>query len=154
MKRSSTIVLQVIVVLIGASAVALLLWEPQVEGRNVHASLSQIYFSDPFLACAYAASTPFFVALYQAFKVLAYAGQDRLFSRDAVKALRTIRYCGAAIVGLVALGELFIGLGDSDDRAGGVFMGILIALGAVILATAAAVAERALQKRMGSTYAD
>jgi hypothetical protein len=104
-----------------------MLWEPHIEGRNAHATLFEIYFQDPFLAYAYLASTPFFVALYQAFKLLGYIGQDKAFSQATLKALRTIKSCALAIIGFVALGELFIMLGNSDDRAGGVFVGILIA---------------------------
>jgi len=144
MKRSS-IFLQVVIVLIGIGVLALLLWEPQIEGRNAHATLFEIYFKDPFLAYAYIASTPFFVALYQAFKVLGYAGQSKVFSQAAVKALRTIKYCAISIIGFVAVGEIFIMLGNSDDRAGGVFMGILITFGSVVIATAAALFERVLQ---------
>ena len=70
MKRSSTAFLQVVIVLISIGALALMLWEPHIEGRNVHATLFEIYFKDPFLAYAYIASIPFFMALYQAFKVL------------------------------------------------------------------------------------
>src|SRR5438876_9302805 len=101
-----------------------MLWEPHLEGRNVHATPFEIYFKDPFLAYAYIASIPFFVALFQAFKVLGYAGQNKVFSQAAVKALRTIKYCAIAIIGFVAIGELFIVFGNSDDRAGGVFLGI------------------------------
>src|SRR3954470_18718995 len=129
MKRSSTIFLQVIVVLIGIGALALMLWEPHVEGRNAHATLFQIYFKDPFLAYAYTASVAFFVALYQAFKVLGYVRENKVFSQAAVKALRTIKYCALAIIGFVAVGEIFILLHASDDRAGGVFMGVLITFG-------------------------
>ena len=145
MKRSSTIFLQVVIVLIGIGALALMLWEPHIEGRNVHATLFEIYFKDPFLAYAYIASIPFFVALYQAFKVLGYAGQNKVFSQAVVKALRTIKYCAIAIIGFVAVGEIFIMLGNSDDRAGGVFMGILITFGSIVIATAAAMFERILQ---------
>ena len=146
MKRSSTIFLQVVVVLIGIGALALLLWEPHIEGRNVHATLFEIYFKDPFLALVYAGSIPFFVALYQAFKVLGYAGQNKVFSSEAVKALRTIKYCALAIIGFVVVEEIFIILNHgSDDPAGGVFMGILITFGSVVIATAAAVFEKTLQ---------
>ena len=62
-----------------------------------------------------------------------------------VKALRTIKSCALAIIGFVAAGELFIMLGNSDDRAGGVFMGILITFGSVVIATAAAMFEGILQ---------
>jgi len=144
MKRSS-IFLQVVIVLIGIGVLALMLWEPQIEGRNAHATLFEIYFKDPFLAYAYIGSTPFFVALYKAFKVLGYAGQNKVFSEAAVKALRTIKYCAISIIGFVAVGEIFIMLDNSDDRAGGVFMGILITFGSVVVATAAALFERILQ---------
>ena len=145
MKRGSTIFLQVIIVLIGVGALALLLWEPHIEGRNAHATLFQIYFNDPFLAYAYIASISFFVALYQAFKLLGYVGSNKVFSQAAVKALRTIKYCAIAIIGFVAVGEIFILLSNSDDRAGGVFMGVLITFGSVVIATAAAMFARILQ---------
>src|SRR5258705_9296737 len=145
MKRSSTIFLQLVIVVIGIGALAMMLWEPHIEGRNAHATLFEIYFKDPFLAYAYIASIPFFVALYQAFKVLGYAGQNKVFSQAAVKALRTIKYCAISIIGFVAVGEIFIMLGNSDDRAGGVFMGILINFGSIVIATAAAMFERILQ---------
>lgn len=145
MKRSSTAFLQTVIVLIGIGALAVLLWEPRIEGRNAHATTFEIYFKDPFLAYAYVASIPFFVALYQGFKVLGYAGQNNVFSQAAVKALRTIKYCAIAIIGFVAVGEIFIMLYDSDDRAGGVFIGILITFGSVVIATAAAMFERILQ---------
>jgi hypothetical protein len=50
-----------------------------------------------------------------------------------------------AIVGFVAVGEIFIVLGSSDDRAGGVFIGILIAGAAVVIAAAARMFELILQ---------
>src|SRR5947208_8775614 len=108
MKRSSTVFLQVVIVLIGIGALAFMLWEPHIEGRNAHATLFEIYFKDPFLAYAYIASISFFVALYQAFKVLGYAGQNKVFSPAAVRAVRTIKYCSMAIVGFVPVGEIFI----------------------------------------------
>ena len=145
MKKGSTIFLQVIIVLIGVGALTLLLWEPHIEGRNAHATLFQIYFNDPFLAYAYIASISFFVALYQAFKVLGYVGSNKVFSQAAVKALRIIKYCAIAIIGFVAVGEIFILFSNSDDRSGGVFMGILITFGFVVIATAAAMFARILQ---------
>src|SRR5712671_2288757 len=113
MKRSSTMFLQAVIVLIGIGALAILLWEPHIEGRNAHATLFEIYFKDPFLAFAYVASIPFFVALYRAFKVLGYIGQNKPFSQATVKAMWTIKFCALATIGFVAVGELFIMLGNS-----------------------------------------
>jgi hypothetical protein len=146
MRRIPTIFLQVIIVLIGVAAIVLLLWEPHVEGRNAHATLFEIYFKDPFLTYAYIGSTPFFLALYQAFKVLGYIGQDKAFSQTAVKALRTIKLCALTVVGFVAMGEFFMMGGNSDDRAGGVFIGIVITFGSIVVAAAATVFERVLQR--------
>ena len=146
MKRSLTIFLQIVIVLIGIASLALLLWEPQIEGVNAHATNFEIYFKDPFLALVYIGSIPFFVALYQAFKVLGYAGQNKIFSQAAVKALRTIKYCALATIGFVVVEEIFIMLNHgSDDPAGGIFMGVLITFGSIVIATAAAMFERILQ---------
>jgi hypothetical protein len=147
MKRSSTIFLQIVIVFIGIGALALMLWEPHLEGRNAHATLFEIYFKDPFLAYAYTASIAFFVALYQAFKLLGYIGANEVFSQRSVKALRTIKYCAMTLVAFIVGAEayLFIFVRGKDDIAGGVMIGLLMVFVSVVAATAAAVFERLLQ---------
>lgn len=81
MKRSPAIFLQAVVVLIGIGALAFMLWEPRLEGGNVHATPFEIYFKDPFLAYAYIGSIPFFIALYQAFTLLGYLGQNKTLAK-------------------------------------------------------------------------
>ncbi len=144
MNRSSTIFLQVVIVLFGIGALAFLLWEPHVEGVNTNATFWAVYF-DSFIAYAYIASIPFFVGLYQAIKVLGYAGQNKIFTPQAVKALRTIKYCALAMIGFVAVSVIFMIGGDIEDRPGGTFMRILIAFPAIVVATTAAMFERILQ---------
>jgi DUF2975 family protein len=144
MKRGSTIFLQVVIVLLGVGVLALLLWEPHVEGVNAHATLFEMYF-DPFIAYAYVGSIPFFVGLYQAFKLLGYIRRNEIFSQRSVRALRTIKYCALAIIGFVAVSVIFMIGGDRDDRPGGTFMRILITFPSIVVATAAAVSERILQ---------
>ena len=132
--------------LIAIGALAFMLWEPHIEGRNAHATLFQIYFNDPFLAYAYTASIAFFVALYQAFKLLGYIGQNKVFSLNSVRALRTIKYCAMTIVGFIVPAEAYLFIvRPGDDIAGGVFMGVLISFISIIVATAAAVFERTTQ---------
>jgi len=132
-------------VLIGIGALAFLLWEPHVEGRNAHATLFEMYFKDPFLAYMYIASIPFFAGLYQALKVLGYVRQNKTFSPATVKALRTIKYCALAIIGFVAVGVIFMISGDKDDRPAGVFMRILITFPSIVIAAAAGMFEQILQ---------
>ena len=145
MNAGATLFLKAVLVLIGIGALGLLLIEPHFEGRNAHATLFAIYFKDPFLAYAYVSSIPFFVGLYHAFKVLGYAGRNKEFSPSAVRSVRTIKYCAIALVGFVAGAEVFIISSDSDDHAGGVVIGVLIAFASIVVATAMSVLERALQ---------
>jgi len=145
MKRGPSLFLRAVLVLIGIGAVALLLWEPHLEGRNAHATPFEIYFKDPFLAYAYIASTPFFVGLYHAFKVLGYAGQNKIFTQEAVNALRIIKFCAMVIIGFVAVSVIFMIGGDRDDRPAGIFMRILVTFPSIVVAAAAAMFERILQ---------
>jgi hypothetical protein len=139
------IVLQVVVVLIGMGVLTFLLWEPHLEGRNVNATLFEIYFKDPFLAYAYIGSIPFFVALYQTFRLFGYIRRNEIFSRRSVRALRTIKYCALVLIGFVAVSVIFMIFGDRDDRPAGVFMRLLITFPTIVIGIAAAVFERILQ---------
>ena len=147
-RSRTTIFLQVVIVLIGISALALLLWEPHLEGRNVNATNFEIYFKDPFLAYAYIGSIAFFVALYQAFKLLGHIGRNEVFSPASVKALRTIKYCALTIIAFLVGAEGYINIVQrrvEEDIAGGVMMGLVMIFISVVVATAAAVFERTLQ---------
>lgn len=149
MKRSSIIFLQLFIVLIGVAAVALLLWEPQVEGVNKNRTNFEIYFQDPFLALVYAGTIPFFVALYQATRALGYVGRNQAFSPEVVKALRTIKHCAIATIGFVVVDVIWILLmideRDRDNPGAPILLGLLIVLPSIVVATVAAMFERKLQ---------
>jgi len=150
MPRTAATLLQAATVLVGVAVLVFLLWEPNLEGRNAHATLFEVYFNDTFLACAYLVSLPFFVALYQAFRLFGDAGRSGAFSSGSLSALRTIRYCALGVMACVMLGEVYliIIVKGSDDIAGGVAMGILVATILAAMATAAAVFERTLRTRL------
>jgi hypothetical protein len=147
MKKGSTIFLQVVIVLIGLVVLALMLWEPHLEGRNANATLFEIYFKDPFLAYAYLGSIPFFVGLSQAFKVLGYAGKNKVFTQEAVNALRNMKYCALATAGFIVGAEayLFFVMRSNDDGAGAAMLGFIAIFAAIVIATAAAVFEKVLR---------
>lgn len=147
MKRNSTIFLQIVIVLIGLGVLALMLWEPHLEGRNANATFSEIYFNDPFLAYVYIVSILFFTALYQIFKILGYIRENKTFSQVTVKALQTIKYCGLGLAGFIFAAQvyLFVVIRGEDDIAGGVAMSLLLLFISAIMATAAAVFERTVQ---------
>lgn len=148
MKAGATGFLRALLVLIGIAALAALLWEPHLEGRNAHSTVFEIYFQDPFLAYAYVASIPFFVGLWHAFKVLGYAGADRQFSAAAVRSVRVIRRCALALIGFIAVGEFIILSGESDDAAGGIVIGGIFIFASIVVAAAMSVLERTLQNAL------
>lgn len=131
-----------VVVLMAMGALAFLLGEPHLEGRNKHATLFEVYFKDPALAYVYVASVPFFVALYRAFELLGFARNNQPFSPRTVTALRTIKYCAIAILGFVVVSVAFMPFGDPDDRPPGVVMRIVAAFGAIVVAAMATTLER------------
>lgn len=147
MKRASTIFLQFVIVAIGLGALAFLLLEPRFEGRNAGATSFEIYFKDPFLVYAYTGSIAFFVALYQAFKLLGYIGKNKVFSLDSVRALRMIKYSALTLLGFIAggLAYILIAVRGKDDIAGGVAMGLLLIFISLIIATSSAIFEKLLQ---------
>jgi len=145
-RRSSTVILQAALVVIGLAALAALLLGPRIEGRNIGRTNVEIYFTDPFLLLVYIGSVPFFVALYKAFGILNRIRENKVFTSEVVNSLRVIKYCGLAILGFVTVAELLIIFtSGNDDRAGGVMMGVLVAFCAAVIATAAALLERILQ---------
>lgn len=150
MKRILTIFLQAVIVLIGIGVLAFMLWEPHIEGRNAHATVFEIYFEDHFLVYAYIASIPFFVILYQAFKVIGNIGQNKVFSLNSVKALRTIKYCATIFVAFVVGAEAYFFIVQrkvEDDIAGGVAIGLFLIFISVAVATAAAIFEKIAKRR-------
>lgn len=138
MNKSLKLFLQSLVVFTGISVCTFMLWEPHLEGRNANATVFQIYFNDPFLAFAYIGSIPFFVALYRVFKIIGNANKE-----SVVKSLRTIKYCAMILIGFVLLGEVFILSSQTDDHAGGVFIGVFI----TVLCSLVIASVRLLEKR-------
>ena len=146
MKKSGTVFLQVVIVLIGIVALAVMIRFPLTEGRAVNLDLFRIY-ADPFIIYGYVASISFFVALYQAFKLLGYIGQNKVFSLNSVKALRTIKYCAIILSASIVMAGLYIRIfhAEDDDPAGFLAICIVTTFVSIVIATAAAVFERTLQ---------
>src|SRR5690606_32350911 len=104
-------------------------------------------YADPFILYGYAASIAFFVALYNAFKLLGCIGQNKVFSSNAVKRLKNIKLCAIVLSVLIVLAGLFIRLSHpkEDDPAGFLAVCIVTTFVAIVVATAAAIFEKVLQ---------
>src|SRR5215472_6852858 len=149
MKRVPTIFLQAVIVLIGIVALAILIRFPLTEGRAANLDLFSIY-SDPFILYGYATSIAFFVALYKAFKLLGYIGQNKVFSSDSVGTLKSIKYCAIVLGILIATAGLYIKIfhNKEDDPAGFLAICIVTTFVSIVVATAAAIFEKILQNAM------
>ncbi len=148
MKRGSTLFLQVAIVLIGIGALALILWQPRLDGVEAHATLFQIYFTDLFQNYVYVACIPFFVALYQAFTLLKYITENKVFTLDSVKTLRIIKHCAIMIVAFITVAEVYffvVQFRVEEGIAKGFVIGLVMIFLSTVIATATAVFERLLQ---------
>lgn len=146
MKRVSIVFLQTVIVLIGIVTLVLLIWFPLIEGRATNLDLVNIYL-DMFILYGYTTSIPFFVALYNAFKLLAYIGQNKVFSTNAVKTLGNIKLSAIILSALVVVAGLFIKSTHhkEDDPAGFLAICIVTTFASIVMATAAAIFEKLLQ---------
>jgi hypothetical protein len=147
MKRISTIFLQAVIVLIAIVAIAILIRFPLTEGRAANLDLFSIY-ADPLILYGYAASIAFFIALYKAFKLLGYIGRNKVFSPGSVGALRSIKYCAIVLSILIVGAGVYIKIFHSkeDDPAGFLAICIVTAFASIVVATAAAIFEKILQR--------
>lgn len=145
MKRGSTLFLKIVILLIAIGALAGMLWFPQTEGRAANLDLISIY-KDPFIIYIYIASIPFFVGLYQAFKLLNLIDRSYAFSQSAVNTLRNMKFASLSLIGFIALALIYIRFfAQSDDPAGPTALGILASFAVAVIATAAAVFQKLLQ---------
>ena len=135
--------------LLGIVAVAIMIRFPLTEGRSENLDLFSIY-SDPFILYGYAASIPFFIALYKTFKLLGYIGQNKAFSLNSVRTLSSIKYCAIVLSIFIVMAGVYIRIfhNKEDDPAGFLAMCIATSFVSLVVATAVAVFENILQNGM------
>ena len=145
LKQGSTLFLKIVISLIGIVTLAGMIWFPQLEGRATNLDLISVY-ADPFIIYIYIASIPFFIGLYQAFKLLIFIDANKAFSQGAVNTLRNMRFASLSLIGFIALAEFYIRFfAHGDDPAGPTALGILASFAVAVIATAAAVFQKLLQ---------
>lgn len=145
MKLKSTLFLKFVLLLAAVGVFGGMLWFPQTEGRAAGLDLFRIY-ADPFIIYIYIGSIPFFVGLYQAFKLLNLIDNNRAFSQKAVNILKNMKLASVSLIGFIIVAELFIRFfAHGDDAAGPTMLGIFASFAFAVVATAAAVFQKLLQ---------
>ncbi|HSD56013.1 MAG TPA: DUF2975 domain-containing protein [Candidatus Saccharimonadales bacterium] len=144
MKQGTTIFLRGAIVLIGLAALAICIF---LLPAGISSDETGMY--RPILAGMYLPAVPFFLALYQALKLLGYIDKNNAFSDLAVRALGRIKYCAVAISALFAAGMPYIfHAADKDDAPGVVALGLVIVFASFVIATAAALFQRLFQNAL------
>ncbi len=145
MKNRSTVFLQGVIILFGIIAIVILIRFPLTEGRAKNLDLLSIY-ADPFIIFGYAASIPFFIALFNAFKLLGYIGQNESFSPISFRVLSHIKYCAITLSFLIVMPGIYIKIfhNKDDDPAGFLALCFILSFVSLVIATAVAVFEKIL----------
>jgi hypothetical protein len=142
MKRE-TLLLKIAVVLIGIPVLALCIGLPWIA--NKAAEHYPAYLLYPVLTGMYMAAIPFFVALYQALRLLSFIDKNEAFSELSVRALKKIKYCAVTISILyVAVMPLFFLIAQEDDAPGIVLIGLVITFASIVIAVLAALLQKLL----------
>ncbi|WP_138752138.1 DUF2975 domain-containing protein [Paenibacillus sinopodophylli] len=148
MKRGTTLFLKLAVIIIGIPALALYIFLMPEIGNFAHelypdmAYLKYLIYID-----LYATAIPFYLALYQAFKVLSYIDKNVAFSELSVRALKKIKYCAIGFSSLFVLGlPLFYLIAEKDDAPGIIVIGLVMVFASMVIAVFAAVLQRLLKE--------
>ncbi len=145
MKKGSTLFLKLIICLIAFGALVGMIWFPQAEGRATNLNLVNIY-ADPLIVYIYIASIPFFVGLFQAFKLLNFIDAGKAFSQVAVDTLRNMKFASLTIIGFIALAVFYIRFFvKGDDPAGPIALGIYLAFAFGVIATVISIFQKLFQ---------
>jgi hypothetical protein len=141
MKRGSTIFLRAAVLVIGLTVLALCIFV-----LPVGISYEKTGYYRPILLGMYVTAVPFFVALYQAMRLLHYIDNNQAFSNLSVRSLKYIKYCAVTISSLFAAGMPYIYIvADKDDAPGVIMLGLVIIFASTVFAVFAAVLQKILK---------
>lgn len=141
--RGSTLILKGVIILIATVMLAVCIF---VLPQLIQLELQGDFDYAPILIGLYLPAIPFFIALYQALKLIKLIDQNKAFSELSVKAVNIIKYCALVISALFALGMPYIFyIADRDDAPGLAAIGFVIIFASFVIATASAVLQKLVQ---------
>ncbi|WP_462411347.1 DUF2975 domain-containing protein [Neobacillus sp. Marseille-QA0830] len=148
MKRGSTLFLKLAVFVIGTPVLAICIYLVTVVTRNVAKGLAGWdYAVLGIIIIVFVTAVPFYMALYQAFKLLSYIDKNEAFSELSVISLKKIKKYAITISGLYVAGlPLFYIFAELDDAPEVVVIGMMLVFAPLVIAVFAAVLQRLLQE--------
>ena len=117
--RASLLFLKTVLALLALLALAFCLFAiPGMATRDAATHPETAYLQYPFMLSAYLLFSLFFIALYQTFKLLGSIGRNHPFSKESLRALKTIKYCTLTIAFCFIAGLAFLIFVVGGDIAG------------------------------------
>ncbi|MGE7182489.1 DUF2975 domain-containing protein [Peribacillus sp. NPDC006672] len=148
MKRGTITFLKVTIFILGITILTMcLFWLPGLARDAAEIDPDYAYLRFPVLFGLYCTAIPFFLALYQAFKLLNYIESDDAFSRLAVISLGYIKKCAIAIIILYAIGILFL-VSQSALHPGIAILGGVIIFATLVISLFTAVLQELLRSAL------
>ncbi|TSB44832.1 DUF2975 domain-containing protein [Alkalicoccobacillus porphyridii] len=146
MKRE-TLFLKVAVFLIGAPVLALcIFWVPLIASQASIFYPTLAHWRFLVMAGLYITAVAFFIALYQAIKLLRYIDKNETFTNGAIQALTHITTCAVVISGCYVLSlPIFYLVAEADDAPGIIVLGLVILFASTVIAVFAAVLKKLLK---------
>jgi hypothetical protein len=141
MKQGSTLFLKTVIIVIGIAVLTLCIFvlPMGLRSENVGGYL-------PILLGMYIPAIPFFVGLFQGFKILNLIDKRKAFSEEAVNDLKIIKCCGAIISVLYGIGMPYIFMvAQWDDAPGVVLIGLVFVFASAMVAIMAAILQKLFQ---------
>lgn len=146
LKNGSTLFLRLALVALGLIALLLCAFAVPTVSNEAAQFLEMDYLKPLIIGGTYIAALVFFVALYQAFKLLGLIGRKQAFSRGSVAALGCIKYCGV-VIGLIfaCMMPVVYLIADKDDAPGLIIVGAAFVGAALTVAAFALLLERLIE---------
>lgn len=147
MKHSSTLFLKSIIILFGLLVLTLCVFLiPAIDREWAGEYPSVAFMKYPVLAGIIGTAVALFFVLVQGLKLLGYIDRTQAFSVQSVAALKNIKYAGAFISLVYAIGlPLIYYIGDIEDAPGLIVLGMIFTVGPLVVAAFAAVLQRLVQ---------
>ncbi|WP_240378190.1 DUF2975 domain-containing protein [Bacillus piscicola] len=142
MKQGTTLFLKVAVFYIGITVLALCIFLlPWLANDTAEMYPEFAYLRYPILIGLYITAIPFFIALYEALRLLNYIDRKNAFSDLSVNALRNIKYCAITISILYVIGTIFL-LTQNALHPGIAIIAFTIIFSSIIIAVFAMVLQK------------
>lgn len=148
MKKGTTTFLKVAIFMVGMIVLALCtLWLPGIANGGAEMNPEYVYLRLPILLGINITTIPFYLALYQAFKLLKYIDTENAFSTRSVLSLGQIKNYAIAIIVLYAIGMILLVIQNALHPSIAI-IGLVIIFATLVIAFFAAVLQELLKSAL------